>query len=108
VKKLDTAVKIDTDAIANLSNIIKDNMIQSHDEFQKIARVILWLNVTLFGQSELHTMIRQLEFTLFHLVQQVDELFNIIQCAMHGRLSIKLVSPTALQSILRNVTLLSA
>jgi len=105
VKRLDTAVKIDTDAIANLSSIIKDNMIQVHDEFQKIARDILWLNVTLFGQSELHTMIRQLEFTLFQLVQQVDELFNIIQCAMHGRLSIKLVNPTVLQNIMRNVTL---
>ena len=58
VKKLDTAVKIVTDAIANLSNIIKDNMIQSHDEFQKFARNILWLNVTLFGQRELHTMFR--------------------------------------------------
>ena len=38
-------------------------------------------------------------------MQQVDELFNIIQCAMHGRLSIKLVNLTALQSILRKVTL---
>ena len=47
-------------------------MIQSHDEFQKIARIILWFNATLFGQSELHTMVRQLEFTLFQLVQRVD------------------------------------
>ena len=38
-------------------------------------------------------------------MQQIDDLFNIIQCAMHGRLSIKLVNPTVLQRILRNVTL---
>jgi len=105
VKKLNTAVKIENEAIANLSNIIKDNMIQSHEKFQQVARDILWLNITLFGQSELHIVIRQLEFTLFQLVQQIDDLFNIIQCAMHGRLSIKLVNLTVLQSILRNVTL---
>jgi len=51
VKKLNTAVKIDTEAIANLSNIIKDNMVQSHERFQQVARDILWLNITLFGQS---------------------------------------------------------
>jgi len=105
VKELNTAVKIDTEAIANLSNIIKDNMIQSHEKFQQFAGDILWLNIALFGQSELHTVIRQLEFTLFQLVQQIDDLFNITQCATHGRLSIKLVNPTVLQSILRNVTL---
>ena len=38
-------------------------------------------------------------------MQQIDDLFNIIQCAMHGRLSIKLVNPTVLESILKNVTL---
>jgi len=38
-------------------------------------------------------------------VQEVDYLFNIMQCVMHGRLSIKLVNTTVLQSILRNVTL---
>ena len=104
-KLLNTAVKIDTEATANLSNIIKDNTIQSHERFQQVARDIIWLNITLFGQSELHTVIRQLEFTLFQLVQQIDDFFNIIQCAVHGRLSIKLVNPTVLQSILRNVTL---
>jgi len=105
VKKLNTAVKIDTEAIANLSNIMKDKMIQSHEKFQQVTRDMLWLNITLFGQSKLHTAIRQLEFTLFQLVQQIDDLFNIIQCAMHGRLSIKLVNPTVLQNILRNVML---
>jgi len=78
VKKRNTALNIDTEAIANLSNIIKDNMIQLHEKFQQVARDMLWLNITLFGQSELHTVIRQWEFTLFQLVQQIDDLFNII------------------------------
>ena len=46
-----------------------------------------------------------LEFALLQLVQKFYDLFNIIQGAMHGRLSIKLINPTFLQSILRNVTL---
>ena len=66
-----------------------------------MVRDILWLNITLFGQSEMHTVIRQLEFTLFQLVQQVDKLFNLVQCAMQGRLSIKLVNPIVLQNISR-------
>jgi len=41
VNKLNTAVKIDTEAIANLSNIIKDNMIQLHEKSQQVARDIL-------------------------------------------------------------------
>jgi len=79
-------------------------MIQSHERFQQVVRDIMWLNITLFGQSEMHTVIRQLEFTLFQLVLQIDDLFNVVQCAMHG-LSIKLVNLIVLQSILRNVTL---
>ena len=68
-------------------------------------RDVLLFNVTLFGQSETHTVIGQLEFTLFQLVQQIDDLFNVVQSATHIRLSIKLVNPTVLQSIWRNVTL---
>ena len=53
----------------------------------------------------MNTLIRQLQFRLFQQVQQVDELFNVVQCAMHGRLSIKLMNSIVLQNILRNVTL---
>jgi hypothetical protein len=105
VKKLNTAVKIDTEAVANLSSIIKEIMVQSHERYQQVVRDILWLNITFFGQSEMHTVNRQLKFTLFQLVLQIDDLFNVVQCAMHGLLSIKLVNPIVLQNILRNVTL---
>jgi len=53
VKKLNTAVKIDTETIAIFFNIIKDNMIYSHERFQQVARDILWLNITLFGQKRI-------------------------------------------------------
>jgi len=52
----------------------------------------------------LFTAIRQIEFALLQLSQQVDNLFDAVQCAINGKLPIKLVNPTALQNILRNVT----
>ena len=84
VTKLNTAVNIDTEAVANLSSIIKDIMVQSHERYQQVVRDMLWIIITLFGQSEMHTVIRQLEFILFQLVQQFDDLFNVVQCAMQG------------------------
>ena len=50
VKDLSTSTKINADAIANLTTALRDQIIQSHDEFKKIATDILWLNVTIFGQ----------------------------------------------------------
>lgn len=105
VKKLSTTVKLDTNSIANLSYIIRDNVILAHDQFQQMARGILWLNVNFFGQSTLHVMIIQLEFTLMQLIQQVNDLSDAIQLAIQGTLSIKLINPMTLQGILRNVTL---
>jgi len=42
---------------------------------------------------------------LLQLTQQLDDLFDAVQCAIHGKLPIKLVKLTTLQNILRNVTL---
>ena len=50
IKKLDTVTAANIEEISNLSNIIKDNVIKSHDTFQKITRDILWLNVTIYAQ----------------------------------------------------------
>ena len=49
VKKLDTVTRVNNIAIVNLSNIVKNDIIPSHNRFQEIARDILWLNVTLFN-----------------------------------------------------------
>jgi hypothetical protein len=65
----------------------------------------MWFNVTVHGQSEMYTTIRQLEFALLHLVQQLDDLFAAIRCVIQGNLPIKLIDPATLQDILRNVTL---
>jgi len=53
--------------------------LQSHDELKKIAKDILWFNFTLFGQNTLFMCIRQLEFGLLQLTQQIDKLFNFIR-----------------------------
>ena len=46
-----------------------------------------------------------LEFTLLQLTQQLNEIFDAILLAISGSLSMKLISPSSLQSILRNITL---
>jgi regulator of replication initiation timing len=63
------------------------------------------LNVTVYAQSELFSSIRQLEFSLLRLIQQLDELSNSIQSAIEGSLSISLLNPTVLLNILKNVSL---
>ena len=62
VKRLSTSTDVNAKAIANLSSIVKDNMIQSHDKFQEITRDLMWLNITVYAQSECFAAIRQLEF----------------------------------------------
>jgi hypothetical protein len=46
-----------------------------------------------------------MEFTLLQLTQKLGEIFDAIQLAISGSLSMKLISPSSLQSILRNITL---
>jgi len=46
-----------------------------------------------------------MEFSLLQLTQKLDDLFDAVQCAIHGKLPIKLVKPIMLQNFLRNVTL---
>jgi hypothetical protein len=58
VKKLDTATKVNANAVENLSRIVKNTVLQSHERFQETTRDIHWLNYTLHGQGELYTAIR--------------------------------------------------
>jgi len=58
--------------------------------------------LTVQGQCPIYS--GKTEFSLLQLSLQLDDLFDAVQCAIHGKLPIKLVKPTALQNILRNVT----
>jgi len=69
IKKLDEMTNVNVDAIANLSGILGDNIIRSHDKFQEIVIDILWMNLTIYGQRVLHTTIREQEFSILRLIQ---------------------------------------
>ena len=95
----------DSNAIANLSSIVNDVVIRSHDKLKEVTRVILWLNVTIHNQSELYMVIWQLEFAVLQLTQQLSELMGAIQCILLGKLPVNLLNPPTLHNILRNVSL---
>jgi len=105
VRKVAGTTSLNTESIANLSSIVKDSIIQSHVMYQQFTRDLLWLNLTFLGQSNIYTAVRKMEFTVSQLTQQLDEMFNTIQVAISGSPSMKLISPSSLQSILRNITL---
>ena len=69
IKKLDSDTSENAELITNLSSVIRANIIRSHDRFQQITKHLLWLNLTVYGQSELFTMICQLEFSVLQLTQ---------------------------------------
>ena len=105
VKKLDTLTKINLDAHTNFSSIVKYTIVQSHERFQQLTRDIIWLNVTIYNQSELYMKIRQLEFVLLQLSQQIDELVAKVKYVLQGKSPINFICPATLYNILRNVSL---
>jgi hypothetical protein len=46
-----------------------------------------------------------MEFTLLQLTQKLSNIFDAIKLANSASLSMKLISPSSLQCILRNITL---
>jgi len=65
----------------------------------------MWLNLTLLNHSALFTVIRELEFALIQLTHQVDELQMAVQHSLSGKLSMSILGPNVLHSILRNISL---
>jgi hypothetical protein len=105
IKKLDSDTSENVELIANLSSVIRDNIIRSHDRFQQITKDLLWLNLTMYGQSEIFTRIRRFEFSILRLTQRLDELTNAIQYyVVMGSLPSNLIDPTTLYNILKNVS----
>jgi len=52
--------RVNADAISNMSTIVKKELVQSHDRYVELTREVMWLNLTLFNQSTLFTVIREL------------------------------------------------
>ena len=61
-------------------------MIKFDDKFKQIIRDILWLNVTMYNYSELFMIIRQLEFAILQLTQQIKDIMDAMQYALLGKL----------------------
>jgi hypothetical protein len=78
MKQLDALTGVNSGTTANLSSIVKDVVIHSHDKFKDVTRDILWLSVTIHNQSELYMVIRQLEFVPLQLTQQLSELVDAV------------------------------
>jgi hypothetical protein len=72
VKELGPTTRINANAIAKMSTIMRDNIIQSSEQYQQVTRDMLWLNVTLLGQNTLYTSIRQIELALQQLTNWTD------------------------------------
>jgi len=104
VKSLDLSYRLQTQVIVNLSAVVKNFMIDSHDRFYESTRDILWLNVTVHSQSKVYMAVGQLEFALFQLTQHVEELLAAIQYALQGKLMVTLIGPSVLHEITCNVT----
>ena len=102
IKKLDATKEINTNAFANLSNIVKDILIKSHDRLQDISRHVMWLNITFHGKSKLYMAVRQLKL---QLIQQIGELYVATEYMIQGKLPVNFINPTALHNTLRNVSL---
>jgi len=105
IKNLVSTVKVNAAGIANLSNVVKDIVIQCNEHYRQVNRDTMWFNLTLFGQSSIFTAVRELEFILLHSTQRIDELFAAIQHAIQGKLSVNLINPTTLRNILQNISL---
>jgi hypothetical protein len=63
----------------------------------------MWLNLTLFNQSALFTVIRELEYVRLQLTHQVDELVMAVQYTLSGKLPMTIIGPNVLHSVLRNI-----
>jgi hypothetical protein len=64
----------------------------------------MWLNVALHGMSQLYILIRQLEFSILKLQENLDQVVGALECVLLGKLPVSLFSPHTLRDILGNVS----
>jgi hypothetical protein len=96
--------RINVNVVKNLSTIIKNEIVQSHEHYEKMARDILWFNMTFLNHSLLFNLVRQLEFSLLQMTLQVDEMLMGVQHSLSRKLPITIIGPGALYNILRNIS----
>jgi hypothetical protein len=74
IKGINLNSRINSDAIVNLSTILKNEMVQLHSRYAQLASDIWQFNVTFLDHSSLISLVRQMEFSLLQLTIQIDEL----------------------------------
>jgi hypothetical protein len=87
VKGIALSSRVNSDAIANLSNVIKSEIIQLHDRYTRLVTDAWRINVTFADYSSLSSLIRQMEFLLLQMTVQLHELNMAVQTVLLGRLS---------------------
>ena len=105
IKGLYLVARVNSEAIANMSALVNDVMIQPHGKFYEVTRDTMWLNLKIHSQSSVYIAVRQLEFAVLQFTQHIDELLTAAQNILQGKLPIALITPTILHNILRNVSL---
>jgi hypothetical protein len=106
VKGIALSSQVNSDAIANLSNVIKSEIIQLHDRYTRLVSDAWRINVTVADYSSLSSLIRQMEFLLLQMTVQFDELNMAVQTVLLGRLPVAIIKPNVLHEILRNLSLI--
>jgi hypothetical protein len=100
-KQMGDTVRIDHDAIANWSYILKDFAKKSQENFQKTATRLEWA----VKLQEATTAVRQLQFALTQLELQVNQLLGAFQTLVKGRIPPRLIAFNNLHDMLKNVSL---
>jgi hypothetical protein len=63
----------------------------SHEQIRQVTRDLMWLNVTVYAQSEIYMAIRRLEFALLELGKKLYDLMAPIHL-IQGNLSVHLLN----------------
>ena len=101
LRQLDCSVKLDHNAIANWSYILKDFALKTQGKFQKTVSRLEWNEKVM----DVITAVRRLEFTLRQLELQVDEFLGAMQVLLLGKIPVNLITFVHLYDILKNATL---
>ena len=103
LRSLDSLVKFNSKSVKSLSENVKSMMLNSQQWMNKVDATVYWLNVTLYNETSVFVYIRQLEFAILQLHTQIKDTLSGLDSTMGGKLSVNLIPPTLLQSVLRSI-----
>jgi hypothetical protein len=97
IKGINLNSRINSDAITNLSTILKNETVQLYSHYAQLASDISQFNITFQDHSSLISLLRKMEFSLLQLAVQIDELNTAIQNTLVGKLPVAILKPSVLQ-----------